>query len=45
MKSTLAIMSLAIPVNSEITICVTGDKEDDVLEFVVSLFKTLDLTT
>jgi len=45
MKSTLAIMSLAIPLNSDITVCVTGDKEDEVLEKVVSLFKTLELTS
>jgi phosphocarrier protein len=44
MKSTLAIMSLAIPKNSDITIKVTGDKEDSVLDTIVSLFKTLELT-
>jgi len=44
MKSTLAIMSLAIPKNSDITVCVTGENEDAILEKVVSLFKSLDLT-
>jgi phosphotransferase system HPr-like phosphotransfer protein len=37
-------MSLAIPKNSDITIKVTGDKEDSVLDTIVSLFKTLELT-
>lgn len=44
MKSTLAIMSLAIPKNSEITIKVTGDNEDTVANNIVSLFKNLKLT-
>jgi phosphocarrier protein len=44
MKSTLAIMSLAIPKNSEITIKVTGEKEDTVADNIVSLFKNLKLT-
>ena len=44
MKSTLAIMSLAIPKNSEITIKVTGDNEDTVVNNIVSLFKNLKLT-
>ena len=44
MKSTLAIMSLAIPKDSEITVFVSGDNEDVVLENVVALFKTLKLT-
>ncbi|AUD64240.1 hypothetical protein BK011_00480 [Tenericutes bacterium MZ-XQ] len=44
MKSTLAIMSLAIPKNSEITIKVTGDNEDTVADNIVSLFKNLKLT-
>lgn len=44
MKSTLAIMSLAIPKNSEITIKVTGENEDTVADNIVSLFKNLKLT-
>lgn len=44
MKSTLAIMSLAIPKNSEITVKVSGENEDLILENIVALFKILKLT-
>ena len=45
MKSTLGIMSLAIPSGSEITVCVTGRKEDEVSQKIITLFEDLNLTT
>ncbi len=44
MKSTLGIMSLAIPKDSELTICVTGDNENEVAEKIVGIFKDLKLS-
>ena len=44
MKSTLGIMSLAIPKDSEIKICVTGENEEKVADEISSIFTNLKLT-
>ncbi len=43
LKSVLAIMSLAVPKDSEITISVDGDDEENTLEHLIQHLKTLKL--